>query len=115
MGIARGENGQNMETDDTINDSQVMSQEESFVENEGGGEEDSDTDSSHSQETEGSGAEEEDMEENDDEDDNGSDVYDDEQDEFQDLEDAFFRMPGTAGTAERDQENVMVIGHVNDD
>jgi len=118
---------QNMETDDTINDSQMMSQEESFVEGDGGGEEDSDTDSSHSQETEGSGAEEEDMEENDDEDegeededdedddDAGSDVYDDEQDEFQDLEDAFFRMPGTAGTADRDQENVMMIGHVNDD
>eukprot|EP00092_Neocalanus_flemingeri_P041280 GFUD01044951.1.p1 GENE.GFUD01044951.1~~GFUD01044951.1.p1 ORF type:complete len:4316 (+),score=1501.53 GFUD01044951.1:136-13083(+) len=127
--ITRGENGQNMETDDTINDSQMMSQEESFVEGEGGGEEDSDTDSSHSQETEGSGAEEDEMEENDDEDegeededdeddddDAGSDVYDDEQDEFQDLEDAFFRMPGTAGTtAERDQENVMMIGHVNDD
>merc|ERR1719427_610628 len=60
---ARGENGQNMETDDTINGNQMISQEESFVENEGGGEEDSDTDSSHSQETEGSGAEEEDMEE----------------------------------------------------
>merc|ERR1711892_591093 len=123
--IARGESGQNMETDDTINDSQMMSQEESFVEGEAGAEEDSDTDSSHSQETEGSGAEEEDMEENDedegeededdDDDDAGSDVYDDEQDEFQDLEDAFFRMPGTGGTAERDQENVMMIGHVNDD
>jgi len=126
--IARGEASQNMETDDTINDSQMMSQEESFVENEGGNEEDSDTDSSHSQETEGSGAEEEDMEENDedegdededdddDDDDAGSDVYDDDQDEFQDLEDAFFRMPGTVGgTAERDQENVMMIGHVNDD
>merc|ERR1719431_190116 len=63
--IARGEASQNMETDpdDTINDSQMMSQEESFVENEGGNEEDSDTDSSHSQETEGSGAED-DMEEN---------------------------------------------------
>ena len=35
-----------METDDTINDSQMMSQEESFVEGEGGAEEDSDTDSS---------------------------------------------------------------------
>merc|ERR1711892_1174215 len=115
--IARGESGQNMETDDTINDSQMMSQEESFVEGEAGAEEDSDTDSSHSQETEGSGAEEEDMEEDDDDDDDdaGSDVYDDEQDEFQDLEDAFFRMPGTGGTAERDQENVMMIGHVNDD
>jgi len=125
--IARGESGQNMETDETINDSQMMSQEESFVEGEAGAEEDSDTDSSHSQETEGSGAEEEDMEENDedegeededdddDDDDAGSDVYDDEQDEFQDLEDAFFRMPGTGGTAERDQENVMMIGHVNDD
>ena len=88
--IARGEASQNMETDDTINDSQMMSQEESFVEGEGGNDEDSDTDSSHSQETEGSGAEEEDdMEENDedegeededdddDDDDAGSDVYDD--------------------------------------
>jgi len=123
--ISRGETSQNMETDDTINDSQMMSQEESFVEGEGDAEEDSDTDSSHSQETEGSGAEEEDLEENDDEgdddddeededDDAGSDVYDDEQ-EFQDLEDAFFRMPGTGGNAERDQENVMMIGHVNDD
>jgi len=124
--ISRGDTSQNMETDDTINDSQMMSQEESFVEGEGDAEEDSDTDSSHSQETEGSGAEEEDLEENDDEgdddeddeededDDAGSDVYDDEQ-EFQDLEDAFFRMPGTGGNAERDQENVMMIGHVNDD
>merc|ERR1719376_1737925 len=112
--IARGEASQNMETDDTINDSQMMSQEESFVEGEGGNDEDSDTDSSHSQETEGSGAEEEDdMEENDE--DAESDVYDDDQDEFQDLEDQFFRMPGTGGTADRDQENVMMIGHVNDD
>ena len=38
-----------------------------------------------------------------------------ENDEDQDLEDAFFRMPGTGGTADRDQENVMMIGHVNDD
>merc|ERR1711892_955072 len=58
---------------------------------------------------------EEDEDDDDDDDDAGSDVYDDEQDEFQDLEDAFFRMPGTGGTAERDQENVMMIGHVNDD
>merc|ERR1719228_1068004 len=84
----------------------------------------------YSQESEGSGAEEEeDMEENDDEeegdeeddedddDDAGSDAYDDEPDEFQDLEDAFFRMPGTgtAGSGEREHDNVMMIGHVNDD
>jgi len=58
---------------------------------------------------------EEDEDDDDDDDDAGSDVYDDDQDEFQDLEDAFFRMPGTGGTADRDQENVMMIGHVNDD
>ena len=64
--------------------------------------------------------EEEEGEEEDDEDDDdgGSDAYDDEPDEFQDLEDAFFRMPGTGnagngGTA--DHDNVMMIGHVNDD
>ena len=38
-----------------------------------------------------------------------SDIYDDEQDEFQDLEDAFFWKPGTGDTADRDQENVMMI------
>merc|ERR1719370_1719130 len=121
-----------MDTEDTINDSQMMSRDDSqYVEGgeeREGGEEDSDTDSSHSQETEGSGAEEEDMEENEeeegeeeddeDDDDGGSDAYDDEPDEFQDLEDAFFRMPGTGnagngGTA--DHDNVMMIGHVNDD
>merc|ERR550532_1890940 len=121
-----------MDTEDTINDSQMLSRDDSqYVEGgeeREGGDEDSDTDSSHSQETEGSGAEEEDMEENEeeegeeeddeDDDDGGSDAYDDEPDEFQDLEDAFFRMPGTGnagngGTA--DHDNVMMIGHVNDD
>merc|ERR1711972_269634 len=54
--------------------------------------------------------------EDDDDDEAGSDVYDDEQDEFQDLEDAFFgRMPGGGVAADRDQENVMMIGNVNDD
>merc|ERR1719318_213702 len=81
--IARGETGQNMETDDT------GAEEEDMEENE---------------EDEG----EEDDDDDDDDDDAGSDVYDDEQDEFQDLEDAFFRMPGTGGTTERDQENVMM-------
>ena len=123
-----------MDQDETVNDSQMMSQDDSqFVEEvdetRGGGEDDSDSDSSHSQETEGSGGEEEEMEENedeeegedeedeDDDDDAGSDVYDDEPDEFQDLEDAFFRMPGAGGvgTTERDHDNVMMIGHVNDD
>merc|ERR1711970_725821 len=65
--IARGEASQNMETDDTINDSQMMSQEESFVEGEGGNDED-----------EG----EKDEDDDDDDDDAGSDVYDDDQDEF---------------------------------
>merc|ERR1719507_1750829 len=121
-----------MDTEDTINDSQMLSRDDSqYVEGgeeREGGDDDSDTDSSHSQETEGSGAEEEDMEENEeedgeeeddeDDDDGGSDAYDDEPDEFQDLEDAFFRMPGTGnagngGTA--DHDNVMMIGHVNDD
>ena len=43
------------------------------------------------------------------------DAYDDESDEFQDLEDAFFRIPGagTAGGADRENDNV--IGHINDD
>merc|ERR1712088_160395 len=57
-------------------------------------------------------------EDDEDDDDGGSDAYDDEPDEFQDLEDAFFWMPGTGnagngGTA--DHDNVMMIGHVNDD
>merc|ERR1712088_1261026 len=110
-----------MDTEDTINDSQMMSRDDSqYVEGgeeREGGEEDSDTDSSHSQETEGSGAEEEDMEENEEEE-GEEEADEDEPDEFQDLEDAFFRMPGTGnagngGTA--DHDNVMMIGHVNDD
>jgi hypothetical protein len=60
---------------------------------------------------------EDDEEEDEDDDDGGSDAYDDEPDEFQDLEDAFFRMPGagTAGGADRETDNVMMIGHINDD
>merc|ERR1719361_1037233 len=119
-----------MDTEDTINDSQMLSRDDSqYVEGgeeREGGDDDSDTDSSHSQETEGSGAEEEDMEENEeeeeeddeDDDDGGSDAYDDEPDEFQDLEDAFFRMPGTGNTGNgggQEHDNVMMIGHVNDD
>ena len=121
-----------MDTEDTINDSQMLSRDDSqYVEGgeeREGGDDDSDTDSSHSQETEGSGAEEEDMEENEeeegeeeddeDDDDGGSDAYDDEPDEFQDLEDAFFRMPGTGNAGNggnQEHDNVMMIGHVNDD
>ena len=51
-------------------------------------------------------------EEDDDNDDVESDI--DEQDEFQDLENAFFSLPATGGTADRDQENV-IIGYVTDD
>merc|ERR1712172_449770 len=50
--LGRADSSQNMETDDTINDSQMMSHhEESFVENDEAGDDDSETDSSHSQES----------------------------------------------------------------
>ena len=120
--VVRNEGGQNMETDETINDSQMLGQEDSFVENEGGADDDSETDSSHSQES-SAGEDDEELEENDedddgdedddddDDDDGGSDVYDDEQDDLpQELEDAFFRVPG----GDRDVDTVTMIG-VNDD
>ena len=115
--IGRTDGSQNMETDDTINDSQMMSHhEESFVENEEAVDDDSETDSSHSQES-SANEEDEDLDENDDEedgeededdedDDGGSeDNYGDEQDEYlQDSEDTFLRLPG----ADRDVDNVMM-------
>ena len=115
--IGRSDGSQNMETEDTINDSQMMSHhEESFVENDEGGDDDSETDSSHSQES-SAAEEDEDLDENDDEedgeededdeddDDGGSDHYGDEQDEYlQDSEDTFLRLPG----ADRDVDNVMM-------
>merc|ERR1712098_493208 len=69
---------QNMETDDTINDSQMIGHQESFVEDEAGGDDDSETDSSHSQES--SQAEDEELDDNDDEDE-GDDDEDDEDDD----------------------------------
>ena len=115
--LGRADSSQNMETDDTINDSQMMSHhEESFVENDEAGDDDSETDSSHSQES-SANEEDEDLDENDDEedgeededdedDDGGSeDNYGDEQDEYvEDSEDTFLRLPGT----DRDVDNVMM-------
>ena len=67
--IVRVESAQNMETDDTINDSQMLSHhdEESFVggEDNVGGDDDSETDSSHSQDSSDNENDEE-LEENDD-------------------------------------------------
>merc|ERR1719412_1173178 len=124
--IGRSDGSQNMETEDTINDSQMMSHhEESFVEGDTGADDDSETDSSHSQES-SAAEEDEDLEENEDDDegdddedddededddDAGSDNYGDEQDEYlQDSEDTFLRLPGT----DREAHDVMMAGVIDD-
>ena len=122
--VNRNEGTQNMETDDNINDSQLISpHEDSFVGGEGGNDEDSETDSSHSQES-SAAEEDEELEENEDEDDGdeeeddeedddgGSDNYGDEQDEYlHDSDDTFLRLgPG----ADRDVENVIMGGVIDD-
>ena len=78
--VNRNEGTQNMETDDNINDSQLISpHEDSFVGGEVGNDEDSETDSSHSQES-SAAEEDEELEENEDEDD-GDEEEDDEEDD----------------------------------
>ena len=122
--VNRNEGTQNMETDDNINDSQLISpHEDSFVGGEVGNDEDSETDSSHSRES-SVAEEDEELEENEDEDDGdeeeddeedddgGSDNYGDEQDEYlHDSDDTFLRLgPG----ADRDVENVIMGGVIDD-